>query len=383
MRILCIVMMVFWVSCTNSLPKFADIQADKTRPIAIVIDPAEAAPGDTVHVQYIGFSPDSAALSMHWTVALDFALGNYGGVAVDGHIVNLDSMMLPGGTPSDFYFVVPDSTLLYSSYLKGLANAPWDSLHLSISQADSILKLAVKAGVSLPPSLANIADMIGTNIKLNVHINAEYSLDVYKYMTIRYTRDLKSDSANVNRNPNLHWLAVYDVAKGKVNSFDTVAKYPYMVKFLYADSSFLKLKPVTLWDTIDIDSGHSYFLVADSGIDSGVNGNDTDMQAYSYLSLINGSLITTRETYDYQWFYKDLDYRSPEVYDSLILFTGSNALGNATKFLTPTDTAMHHFEFYCVVRDSRLDFEAVGESEYQVTGYFKYTDAYARNPHDQ
>ena len=67
----------------------------------------------------------------------------------------------------------------------------------------------------------------------------------------------------------------------------------------------------------------------------------------------------------------------------MILFTGSNVLGNATKFLTPTDTSMHHFEFYCVVRDSRLDFEAVGESEYQVTGYFKYTDAYARNPHNQ
>ena len=63
--------------------------------------------------------------------------------------------------------------------------------------------------------------------------------------------------------------------------------------------------------------------------------------------------------------------------------SGGNEVGNTTRFLTPVDTAMHHFEFFCVVRDSRLDFEAVGESEYQVTGYFKYTDAYARNPHDQ
>ena len=300
-------------------------------------------------------------------------------MAVDGHIVDLDSLMLPGGTPSDFYFIVPDSTLLYSTYLKGITHAPWDSLHLTLSQADSILKLAVKTGMALPPPLAHIADMIGTNIKINVHISAEYPLDVYKYMTVRYTRDLKSDSANVNKNPALHWLAVYDVAKGKINSFDTVANYPYTVKFLYADSSFLKLRRVAITDTIDIDSGHSYFLVADSG----VNAGDTDMQTYTYLSLINGSLQTAQEIYDYQWFYKDLDYRSNMVYDSLILFSGGNAVGNATRFLTPIDTAMHHFEFYCVVRDSRQDFEAVGESEYQVTGYFRYSDAYARNPHDQ
>jgi hypothetical protein len=379
MKILFVIIMFFLVSCSNSLPKFDDIQADKTRPIAVIVDPPEAAPGDTVHVRYLGFSPDSATLSMHWTAALDFSLSNYGGTAVESHIISLDSLMLPGSKPFDFYFIVPDSTLLYSTYLKSIPHAPWDSLHLTLSQADSILKLAVKTGLPLAPPFARIADMIGADIKINVHISAEYPLDVYKYMTIRYTRDLKSDSANVNRNPVLHWLAVYDVAKGKVNSFDSVPKYPYIVKFLYADSSYLKLKPVAIWDTIDIDSGHSYFMVADSGINAG----DTDMQTYRYISLISDSVVTAQELYDYQWFYKDLDYRSPMVYDSLILFSGSNAVGNATKFLTPTDTAMHHFEFYCVVRDSRQDFEAVGESEYQVTGYFRYSDAYARSPHDQ
>lgn len=256
MRPLLAIFLAFFAACTNSLPKFEDIQADKTRPIAmIIIDPPEAAPGDTVHVRYIGFSPDSANLTTHWTVALDYAQGNYGGVAVDGHILDLDIMMLPGSTPTDFYFVVPDSTLLYSTYLKNLSNAPWNPLHLSISQADSILKTAVKNGITLPPSMANIADMIGTKIKLNVHITAEYSLDVYSFMTVRYTRDLKSDSANVNRNPDLRWIAVYDVAKGKVNSFDSVAKYSYTVKRL-----FYPQHPDSVWDTIDIDSGHTYFL---------------------------------------------------------------------------------------------------------------------------
>jgi hypothetical protein len=209
-----------------------------------------------------------------------------------------------------------------------------------------------------------------------VHVNAEFPLDVYKYMTIRYTRDLKSDSANVNRNPSLRWIAVYDVPRGKVNSFDSVAKYNPAIKYL-----FYPLHPdsVMVMDTITIDSGHTYYLIADSGI----NGHDTDMQTYTYVSLISGSAITTKENYYYQWFYKDLDYRSPMVYDSLIMFSGGNEVGNATRFLTPVDTAMHRFEFYCVVRDVRLDFEAVGESEYEVTGYFKYTDAYARNPHDQ
>jgi hypothetical protein len=255
--------------------------------------------------------------------------------------------------------------------------AQWNSQHLTISQVDALLKMTVKSGDSLPSSLATIADMIGTKIKINVHINAEFSLDVYKYMTIRYTRDLKSDSANVNKNPALRWIAVYDVAKGKVNSYDSIAKDSFAVKYLYYDPKYVDTNKI--WDTITIDSGHTYYLIADSGI----NGHDTDMQTYTYLSLISGSSITTKENYYYQWFYKDLDYRSPMVYDSLIMFSGGNEVGNTTRFLTPVDTAMHHFEFFCVVRDSRLDFEAVGESEYQVTGYFKYTDAYARNPHDQ
>jgi hypothetical protein len=378
MRTLFVIIASIFFSCTNSLPKFADIQADKTRPIAVVLDPAEAAPGDTVHVRYIGFSPDSDTLTTHWTVALDFAEGStYGGKAVEGHIVDLEPLMLPGFTPTDFYFVVPDSTLLFSTYLKGLVQAQWNSQHLTISQVDALLKMTVKSGDSLPSSLATIADMIGTKIKINVHINAEFSLDVYKYMTIRYTRDLKSDSANVNKNPALRWIAVYDVAKGKVNSYDSIAKDSFAVKYLYYDPKYVDTNKI--WDTITIDSGHTYYLIADSGI----NGHDTDMQTYTYLSLISGSSITTKENYYYQWFYKDLDYRSPMVYDSLIMFSGGNEVGNTTRFLTPVDTAMHHFEFFCVVRDSRLDFEAVGESEYQVTGYFKYTDAYARNPHDQ
>jgi len=375
MRMFFLIVLTFVVSCTNFLPKFEDIQADKTRPIAIIVDPPDAAPGDTVHVRYIGFSPDSTSLSMHWTAALDFAQGNFGGTSADGHIVDLDSMMLPGNTPTDFYFIVPDSTLLYSTYLKNIAQAPWnDSLHLTISKADSILKLAVKYGLPLPPSLASIADMIGTKIKLNVHVRAEYPLDVYTYMTIRYTRHIKSNSANVNRNPNLQWIAVYDVARGKVNSFDSTAKYSPTVKYL-----FYPRHPDSVVDTIAIDSGHTYYLVADSGI----IGGDTDMQTYSYLSLNSGSVFTARENFDYQWFYKDLDYRSSMVYDSLIMFAGSNTVGNARRFLTPLDTAMHHFEFYCVVRDSRLDFEAPGVSEYAVTGYFKYTESYARNPHLQ
>jgi hypothetical protein len=377
MRSLIVVSFAFFISCMSSLPIFEDIQADKTRPIALVIDPPDAAPGDTVHVRYIGFSPDSANLTTHWTAALDFALGNYGGNAVEGHIVDLGPLMLPGYTPTDFYFVVPDSTLLFSTYLKGLAQAPWNPLHYSISAVDSMLKMAVKFGGSLPPSVAEIADMIGTKIKINVHINAEFSLDAYKYMTIRYTHDLKADSANVNRNPNLRWIAVYDVPKAKVYSYDSVAKYSPYVKYLYYNQKYADTNRV--WDTIEIDSGHTYYLVADSGINAG----DTDMQTYSYVSLISGSTITTKENYYYQWFYKDLDYRSPMVYDSLIMFSEGNMLGNATRFLTPVDTAMHRFAFYCVVRDVRLDFEAVGESEYQVTGYFKYTDAYARDPHNQ
>jgi hypothetical protein len=194
-------------------------------------------------------------------------------------------------------------------------------------------------------------------------------------MTIRYSGKLKSTTTNSN--PTLRWIAVYDVPKGKVYSYDSIAKYSPVVKYLYYDPNYADTNKI--WDTIEIDSGHTYYLVADSGINAG----DTSMQTYSYMSLIDGSVKTGRENYYYQWFYKDLDYRSPMVYDSLVMFGGGNMLGNATRLLTPVDTAMHRFKIYCVLRDSRLDFEVGGVSEYESTGYFKYTEAYARNPHDQ
>jgi hypothetical protein len=360
--------MLVLVGCVNFLSKFEDIEANKTRPIAVVVEPAEAAPGDTVHVKYYGFSPDPSNVSLHWTAVLDFSLSAYGNADAESHYVNLDNMMLPGSKPDDFYFVVPDSTLLYSTYLKGMMQAAWNTSQLTLEQANALLKTAAATNAPLPSPLDSIADMIGAKIKIMVHISAEIQLDVFKYMTIRYSRRLFSPNTNIN--PFARWIQVCTADTSKLLSFDSIDRHPHTAQYLFSRQN-------TVNDTVVIDSGKSYFIVADSCID----GTDTLMQQYSYLSLISGKSFTQRENYYYQWFYKDLDYTSSMKYDSLILFQGGNERGNAVGFMPPVDTAMHHFKFYMVMRDSRADFEAVGENEYEVTGYFKYTDRYARNLH--
>ena len=370
MRLLPFIIILLVCGCTNFLSKFENIQANKTRPIAVVVEPAEAAPGDTVHVRYFGYSPDSLSMSIIWTAALDYAQDIYGNVAVESHVVSLDSMMLPGSKPDDFYFIVPDSVLLYSTYLKKMELAVWNTPKWTIGYADSLLKNVVESNVVLPDDIKLYADMTGTKIELKAHVNAEIQVDIYRTLTVRYTRRL--NSSNENKNPSVRFIGLCTVDRSNIPSFDSVSKYPHSIQYLYypAHSELIS-------DTLVIDTGKSYFVFADDCVD----GTDSLMQQYTYLSLIDGSSITSRETYKYQWFYKDIDYNSSIVYDSLIEFQESSNSGNAKTFLPPVDTAMHRFKFYLVMRDNRLDYEAPGKAEYEVTGYFSYTAAYAKNPH--
>jgi hypothetical protein len=370
MRIMILLIAVLSVQCSNFLSKFENIQADKTRPLAIVFEPSEAAPGDTVHVRYYGYTPDSSAISISWEAVLDYAMDIYGGVSVESHKVNLDSMMLPGGTQDDFYFIVPDSVLLYSTYLKNIDLNIWNKYGWTIGYADSVLKFAVKNNILLNDDEKLLADMIGTKIELKASINAEIQVEVNRTLTVRYSR--KFNSSNVNSNPVVRWIGLCTVDKKKLSSFDSVYSYPHSMQYLYYPEH-----PEFIKDTFVIDTGKTYFVLADSCID----GSDSLMQHYTYLSLINGSAVTARETYSWQWFYKDIDYNSSMKYDSLIEFEGSNSAGYAEKFLPPVDIAMHRFRFYLVMRDNRLDFEANGCSEYEVNGYFSYTPAYAAHPH--
>jgi hypothetical protein len=359
------VLLLSSVLCTNFPTPFENIVADqKIRPFAMVCDPPEAAPGDTVSVRLYYYDPPGDRPAIHWKLSLDYGTDLRNG-EFEKHVVNLDSMMLPGSAPDSFRFQVPDSVFFYSTQMSELASNPKiNPAHLTIALADSLLRTAASAGVSTPQLIA-LADNFSCRLKLRAQMRSAISVDVTMLLQISYGGRLKNP--DVNTNPVINWMGILKVPTANYTSIDSLAGSGATLQYLYNSAHLDSVR-----DTVVIDSGFTYFVAADSG--------DGHHQIYRYFSLQDNAMEVDTESYNYSWFFTNLDYSSGMIMDSLIMF-GQGRAGAVRSLLPPVDTAMHRFALYVVVRDARRsDPNATpGEAFIQANGYFSYTDAYARS----
>ena len=360
-----------FLACTNFPFRYDNIVKDqKIRPFAMVCEPPEAAPGDTVLVRLYYYKPENQDPSIHWKISLDYGMDLYG-QEKENRLADLDSMMLPGGRPDSFAFVVPDSALLYNTQLASLFNNPdYNPTGYSLRALDSLLKVFSAFG-GLPPQAAFLMpyiDQVACRLKLRAQLRTGITLDVTKQLRVRYSR--KFHSPNVNQNPRINWLGILAVPAANVYNFDSTRYYETSFYYLY-----YPLHPDSVQDTVVVDSGYSYFVVADSGIAAA----DTQRQLYSYMTQ-DGAVRSEREEYNYEWFYTNQDFQEGMVMDSLILITALGMDSYAQRLLPPVDTAMHRFTLYTVVRDFRWSdiTSSTGADFQQATGYFRYTEAYSR-----
>jgi hypothetical protein len=353
------------VSCTNFPTPFENIVADqKLRPLGVVCDPPEASPGDTVAVRLYYYDPPGDTPTVHWTAALDYGT-DLRGSSYENHIVSLDSLMLPGGMPDTFRFRVPDSVFFYSTQLSEIVKNPSvNPSRLTVAGVDSLLKTAAQLRLT-SPHLVGLADNFSCKIKLRAHMTSTISLDVTMLLRIRYSDKFKSP--DVNKNPSLNWIGILKVAKPNFNKLDSLSTYGAQLQYL-----FNKDHPDSVRDTVTVDSGYTYFVAADSGAG--------ERQIYRYLSLSDNSEHVDTESFNYSWFYSNLDYSCGMIMDSLIMF-GQGRAGPVRTLLPPVETGMHRFELSVVVRDGRRSDAGAtpGEAFAQANGYFVYTDAYSRN----
>ncbi len=346
------------LNCSGFPSKYENVDLTKTRPFAIICEPPDASPGDTVRVRFECYTAvDSPQLE--WEAVLDGASDLYGQILKEGRVVDLDSLMLPGSTPYDFRFVVPDSILLYNSALNAM-------LGPQLSRIDSLLKEHRGSPETLPVSMVDFVDQIACRIKLTVNVSAEFELEVFKYLLVRYSRAY--GSVNSNRNPEINWVGVVRVEKSNLSDPDSIPSYPHTFQYLYNS-----LDSALVDDTVLIDTGCSYFVVADSGI----NGSDSSIQSYRYYSFIDSTFKPGVEELYFDWFYTNLDYTSGMIMDSLILFQ-SDRSRHIVRMLPPVDTTMHRFKLTTVVRDARIEqaLNASGAAYRESTGYFRFSDAY-------
>lgn len=335
-------------------------EEDKPRPLAIVLDPPEAAPGETVAVTLLWSEahPDGAAVT--WRVAQEYDPGIYGVNPVERRFQNLDEAFgLPaprrdaaGFFRQTFSYTVPDSILLWS---EGLARAAGDVELAPLIQTllpgsegrerdaiDAYLRELDGADLAaLGPAeralVTQVADVFAAQIRFRATLSRGIRVDVTKALTVRYARPV--GSANANTNPQVaSWSVValpeYDAEwEDWSEGSDGVVRTPIA----------LGAEPVTT--EVVRTAGWTYYLVAESTRER-------------YNSPFAGP--EHAEEAEFLWFWRGLG----AVSGDFALLVGDDgeevdmpALDEAVRLAPPDGPDAATFRVYLVLRDGRPEWE--------------------------
>jgi len=248
---------------------------DKVRPYGVVVEPAEAAPGDTVQVTLYAQVPNPNELDITWRVALDYDLGLYGTDEVERNYRNL-AVPMPtvdsdGFLSQTFQWVVPDSALLYASALPQILNdpamiflaeeliGPEAGSPPTKSAVDSWLKEMTVDESSFAPPMETVAtwalaDRFACQVRFRATLRTDRIIDVTRNLTIRHTKRL--NGPNTNTNPAIWNLSVVDLPKADASVDDL--NDPAIEKTIYPIIDFFwsENDPVQ----IPVQAGHTYYL---------------------------------------------------------------------------------------------------------------------------
>lgn len=334
---------------------------DKVRPYAILVEPPEAAPGDTVRVTLLARAPRPSDLDIRWQVALDFDRGLY---EVDGVERNLRPLAAPepvfdqdGFLSQTFAWVVPDSTHLYSSALPAVLDEPLLAAFAAQlpglgsgptwrkDEIDAWLKAQDGAtlGAMDPATRAaawGLADRFACAVRFRATLRTDITVDITRNLTIRHTRRL----AGPNQNHNTYVLSfdVVGVARRDASLADLRDPDIPQVRQVFVDSWGQRVA-----DRIEIPlhADWTYF----------VRG---DFAAQSYTSPWDPALVL-EELATFRWYYYRQDAPAS---DHAFLVTGE---GDAAEMWNLDDAVRlapdgpgSTFRVLLVARDGRREWDA-------------------------
>lgn len=215
----------------------------KPRPLAVLCEPPEAAPGEQIAITLVFHESDASASTVAWRAALDYNPGMYGADVVERRLVDLDAETdIPpfvddghGFRTQTFSWTVPDSTLLMASSLPDLIDDPaivaLATVLLPDLPPEGVTKRAIDAYLRAlaPADLASmdaatlaahrdLSDLFACQIRLRARLTAGFVVDVKRSLTVRYSRAL--DSSNVNTNPEIAGFEVIGIPEPDVDWSD-------------------------------------------------------------------------------------------------------------------------------------------------------------------
>jgi hypothetical protein len=333
--------------------------SNRTRPFAIVCEPAEAAPGEMVSVKMHYYEPDPDMHDVTWQVALDYDLGLYEVDEVERDIVTLDAVNAPtwdeqGFCTQTFTYRIPDDALLRASsqpevitdeLVLTLAREVMDlEADEPLTKADLDHSLDLIAAGDTPEDYIHdpevretwhwLSDLFACRIRFRASIDGSVRVDVTKTLTVRYSREIST--VNVNLNPQMGMPLILVIPHPDV-LFADHAQYE-------DDLQWYDMYPIGVSDPtlIPINREWTYYLA-------------TRLIYHDYLSPYEAT--PHREDYTVRWYHYGLT-EAPEY----ALFTqddGGEAemgdLDGSARMIPPTTAAEHAFRVVLRVHDERLE----------------------------
>ncbi len=357
-------------ACTDGFP---DEQMhlgneDKVRPFAVIIDPPDVAPGDTVQVSLLAQISDPDALDITWRVALDYSDGlyqadeierNYRDIEVPFPVTDEDGFL-----KHTFQWVVPDSAILWASDIPEVLDDPAMVLlaeELIGPEAGSPpTKSAVNAWLNelTPQDFIDmspleqeatwaLADRFAIQVRFRAALRTDRMVDVTRNLTIRYTR--KFSGPNTNENEDIRHYFVVAVEKENAPVEDIYNEdIPQTGHFFISNANRIS-------DLVQVPyhATWTYYMVSLYTVQS-------------YFAPFDPGVEITEGTLD-QWYY----YRQDQPFSDHQFFVDEDGDGvemfelDAVVRIMP-DGAGSRFRVVASLRDHRLDWVSYNAAPGQV-----------------
>lgn len=340
---------------------------DKIRPYAVVCEPPEAAPGETVTVTLRYQAARPAAVEPAWRVVLDYDRGLYEADETERRHVTLADLPAPaadaqGFVGQSFTYTVPDSALLWSSSLPpiltdevmvalcaglGLANAK----DVVAAYLAGLTPVDVDAMDPLrAAAVRRLADVFACEIRLRATLADGMTVDVTRNLTVRHSRRL--GSPNANENPAISTFVIGSVPVADLD-LDELAAHEHEITWYPFDEGGVAAVP--------FDPARTYFARA-----------RFDPQLYTSPYEFSRLLA---EQGTYRWYYFRLDAPG-SGHQFLVTDEGEEAesweLDEDVRLAPPAGAA--RYRLIAVVRDERIEWEryhgAPGQSVVQAEVVF-------------
>ncbi len=362
-------------SCSEMPDTFSRIDAYKLRVIGVKVSPRpEVSPGDTVTITaYFG---GNEVVSISDIILAHRMVGGTDGIGyTDAYPIS--PLFSPKGLPDSamFSFVVKRDVFI--------GRQGFDSVDQSIS--DSICRLFMQPQDSILAVIDGLSDSEKTILAAmtNKMVLPAYllfiakstngaSLRILSRFNIKYHQELPGMTPP-NNNPDLSWAGVCKVPDAYAlgfSPFDPANQGKFAVTYLYN-----KQNPAICDSIVLVDTGCAYFLVADNGISQRIDSAGTMFIDTSWESLSNRDGSRQYETYQYHWFYQNVDIVSDDS-DSMMEIDDGNS--PCVEMKPPQNTAMKRFRAWVVLSDDMSNrwTRPKGRCVRALHGEFKFTDAY-------